>query len=59
MMSSLIKFVLMVSISAVVAVIVVSSFDAYYQDLQQRRQAKWKARHARSEHPSSSGPRYE
>jgi hypothetical protein len=59
MLSSLVKFVLMVGISAVVAVIVVSSFDAYYQDLEQRRRAKWKARQARSEHPSSSGPRYE
>jgi Tfp pilus assembly protein PilE len=59
MMSSLIKFVLMVSISAVMAVIVVSSFDAYYQDLEARRRAKWEAHRARSSHPANSGPRYE
>jgi hypothetical protein len=55
MLGSLFKFVFMVGISAVVAVIVVAAFDDYYQDLEERRMAKWQARQSRKNHPSSSG----
>jgi len=58
MIESLIKFVITVTICAIVSVIFVSSFDAYYHDLEARRRAKWEARRSREQHPSR-GARYE
>ena len=48
-----------VACAAVMALILAVSFDLWYRDLEQRRRAKWQAKQSRSQHPSSSGPRYE
>lgn len=58
MFGSFIKFVVMVGISAFMAMFLVTAFDEFYQDLEERRRAKWERKHSRQEHPSS-GPRYE
>ena len=59
MLKWLITHVILFSAAAVLAVVFVSAFDAYYQDLEARRRAKWARRHSQANHPSSSGPRYE
>ena len=59
MLRWIITHLLLFSIAAIAAVILVAAFDEFYQDLEQRRRAKWAAKHARREHPSNSGPRYE
>ena len=59
MIESFIKIVLMVAISAIAAIILISTFDAGYQDLERHRREKWKAKQARRDHPANSGPRYE
>ena len=59
MLKWLITHVILFSAAAIFAVLIVSAFDAYYQDLEQRRRAKWERRHSQANHPSSSGPRYE
>ena len=59
MLKWMIAHVILFSAAAVLAVVFVSAFDAYYQDLEARRRAKWARRHSRANHPSSSGPRYE
>jgi hypothetical protein len=51
--------VILFSAAAIFAVVFVSAFDAFYQDLEARRRAKWQARQSRESHPSNSGPRYE
>ena len=59
MSSSFVTHIILFGISAVAAVILVAYFDDYYQDLEERRRAKWEARRSRRDHPSNSGPRYE
>ena len=51
--------VILFSAAAIFAVVFVSAFDAFYQDLEARRRAKWQGRQSRKSHPSNSGPRYE
>ena len=59
MLGSIIKTVLMVGISAFLAMLLVYAFDDWYQDLERRRRAKWQRKHERRDHPANSGPRYE
>jgi cation transport regulator ChaB len=59
MLKWMITHVVLFSAAAIFAVLFVSAFDAYYQDLEARRRAKWEGRRARSSHPANSGPRYE
>jgi hypothetical protein len=59
MLKWFIAHVILFSAAAIIAVVFVSAFDAYYQDLEARRHAKWQARQARQSHPSNSGPRCE
>ena len=59
MLRSFVTHIILFGISAVAAVILVAYFDDYYQDLEERRRAKWEARRCRRDHPSNSGPRYE
>ena len=59
MIESFIKIVLMVALSAIAAIILISTFDAGYRDLERHRREKWEAKQARRDHPANSGPRYE
>lgn len=59
MIGSFIKTVVMVGISAVLAMFLVYAFDDWYQDLERRRRAKWQRKYDRRDHPANSGPRYE
>lgn len=59
MLRSFIEHVLMVVISAVVAVWFVNAFDDWYQHNRRVRQARWERRQARRNHPSHTGGRYE
>ena len=59
MIGSFIKTVVMVGISAVLAMFLVYAFDDWYQDLERRRRAKWERKYADRDHPANSGPRYE
>ncbi len=47
MLKWFITHVVLFSAAAIFAVLFVSAFDAYYQDLEARRRAKWEARRAR------------
>ena len=59
MLRWIITHLVLFSIAAIFAVVFVAAFDQFYRELEERRRAKWAARHARREHPSNSGPRYE
>ena len=59
MLRSFIEHVLMVVISAILAMFLVYAFDVWYQDNKQRRQDKWNRKQSRQDHPANGGPRYE
>lgn len=59
MLKNLFVHLIMVAVSAAIAVILVHAFDEWIHHNDARRQAKWETRQARRSHPSDSGPRYE
>ena len=55
MFASLVKFIVMVGMAAIGAIILTRSFEAWYYDCEARRRAKWERR----QHPSRQEGRYE
>ena len=47
MLGSLLKIIITVSIACVLSLLLVYAFDDWYQDLEQRRRAKWREKQGR------------